>query len=228
MKTLFNSANRTPHIMMAQKLSRLVQYLGTYSSQRDISDDSNMIDSAFGVVTRILPVTRFDGIAEMERIANDIEETKVIGPSNVWNEMFGIFYELGLNAVQHSQSAAGCYVVSEYTTVMPNGIVYAVGVADNGIGIPASLRRNPNYAHITSDADCIARATELQVTGTGELQRGLGLDHIMRVVKKLRGNFALISGMGYLNVVNGLMDNKDNVNSTDHIQGTVAVVTLSV
>ena len=187
-----------------------------------------MIDDAFGIVTQILPITRFDSVDDVESLANVIELTKPIGPANVWNEMSGIFYELALNGVQHSQSAAGCYVVLEYATVAPSTNVYAVGVADCGIGIPASLRQNPDFAHIMDDAEAIAHATELNVTGTGEPTRGLGLDHVMQVVKNLRGNFVLISGTGCLNIVNGLTVNNENVSLTDRLPGTVAVVTFSV
>ena len=227
MNYLLNSTNRTPHLIVAHKLSQLVSFLATDSLQHGISNESNVIDGAFGVVTEVLPITRFDSIDDIERLANVIELTRAIGPSNVWNEMPGIFYELALNAVQHSQSVAGCYVVLEYATVAPSGILYAVGVADNGIGIPTSLRQNPDLTHILSDAEAIAHATELHVTSTGEPQRGLGLDHIMQVVKRFRGNFVLISGVGYVNIVNGLMINRENVSSTDCLLGTVAVVTLS-
>lgn len=228
MNDLFDSSNSTPHLIVAHKLSQLVSSLSSDSLPSEISDASSMIDEALGDVTVVLPIKRFDSVDDIECIANSIESTRVIGPSNVWNEMPGIFYELALNAVQHSQSAAGCYVVLEYAEVAPSGIIYVVGVADNGIGIPASLRKNPDFAHILSDAETIAHATELNVTGTGEPERGLGLDHIMQVVKTFRGNFVLISGMGYLNIVNGLMINKENVSLTDCLEGTVAVVTLSV
>ena len=180
------------------------------------------------VVTQELPITRFDSIDDIERLANIMEISRVTGPSNVWSEMPGIFYELALNAVQHSMSAAGCYAILAYATVAPTGIVYAVGVADGGIGIPASLRRNLGLLHKTSDAESIAYATELHVTGTGEQERGVGLDHIMQVVKRNSGNFVLISAMGYVNIVNGLMVNKEDVSSTDSLPGTVTVVTLSV
>ncbi len=228
MNDLFDASNGTPHLIVAHKLCQLVSSLSSHSLPRDISDTSSLINDELGDVTAVLPITRFDSIDDIERLANDIELTRAVGPSNVWNEMPGIFYELALNAVQHSQSAAGCYVVLEYAAIAPSGIIYVVGVADNGIGIPASLRKNPDLAHIRSDAEAIAHATELNVTGTGEPERGLGLDHIMQVVKTFRGNFVLISGMGYLNIVNGLVINKENVNPTDCLPGTVAIVTLSV
>ena len=228
MNDLFNSPNRTFHLIVAHKLSQMVASLATASLLCGMSDASSVIDDAFGILTQILPITRFDSIDDVESLANVIERTNPIGPANVWNEMSGIFYELALNGVQHSQSAAGCYVVLEYATVEPSTIVYAVGVADCGIGIPASLRQNPDFAHIMDDAAAIAHATELNVTGTGEPTRGLGLDHVMRVVKNLRGNFVLISGTGCLNIVNGLTVDNENVSLTDRLPGTVAVVTFSV
>ena len=228
MNNLHNLSNRSLHLIVARKLSQLVSSLATDSVPCEISSSSGTADDALGVVTQVMPITRFDSIDDVEHLANVIEITRVAGPSNVWSEMSGIFHELALNAVQHSMSAAGCYVVLAYATVAPTGIVYAVGVADGGIGIPASLRKNPDLPHILSDAESIAYATELHVTGTGEPKRGVGLDHVMQVVKRNGGNFVLISAMGYVNIVNGLIVDKENVSSTDSLSGTVTVVTLSV
>ena len=228
MDHLLNSSSRGLHLIVAHKLSQLVSSLAPDSLPCEFRGSSDITDDALGVFTQVLPITRFDSSDDVEHLANVIEITRVAGPSNVWSEMSGIFYELALNAVQHSMSAAGCYAVLAYTTVAPTGIVYAVGVADGGIGIPASLRRNLGSLHIRSDAESIAYATELHVTGTGEPERGVGLDHIMQVVKRNGGNFVLISAMGYVNIVNGLMANKEDVSSTDSLPGTVTVVTLSI
>ena len=228
MKNIYNSFNRNLHHVLARKLCQLVSSLATDSLLCESRGSSDIIDDAHGVVTQVLPITRFDTTDEIEELANFIEITRAAGPSNVWNEMSGIFHELALNAVQHSMSAAGCYAVLAYATTEPAGIVYTVGVADCGIGIPASLRKNSDLSHIASDAESIAYATELHVTGTGEPERGLGLDHVMQVVKGNGGNFVLISGMGYINVVNGLIVDKEDVSSTDSLSGTVTVVTLSV
>lgn len=106
-------------------------------------------------------------------------------------------------------------------------VAHVRGVADLGIGIPASLRRNPHFAHVQNDADAIVLATELHITGTGEAHRGIGLDHIMNVVKDWRGDCSIISGSGYLNIRNGIEVEKGNRNATDRISVTVAVVTLT-
>ena len=227
MDNLLNSSSRGLHLIVAHKLSQLVSSLATDSLPSDTICSSGVTWDAL-VVTQELPITRFDSTDDIERLANIIKISRVTGPSNVWSEMPGIFYELALNAVQHSMSAAGCYAILAYATVAPTGIVYAVGVADGGIGIPASLRRNLGLLHKPSDAESIAYATELHVTGTGEQERGVGLDHIMQVVKRNGGNFILISAMGYVNIVNGLMVNKEDVSSTDSLPSTVTVVTLSV
>ena len=227
MDNLLNSSSRGLHLIVAHKLSQLVSSLATDSLPSDTICSSGVTWDAL-VVTQELPITRFDSTDDIERLANIIKISRVTGPSNVWSEMPGIFYELALNAVQHSMSAAECYAILAYATVAPTGIVYAVGVADGGIGIPASLRRNLGLLHKPSDAESIAYATELHVTGTGEQERGVGLDHIMQVVKRNGGNFILISAMGYVNIVNGLMVNKEDVSSTDSLPSTVTVVTLSV
>ncbi len=79
-----------------------------------------------------------------------------------------------------------------------------------------------------NDADAIALATELHVTGTGEAHRGIGLDHVMGVVKNLGGNLTIISAGGSLEVKTGGGIIKGNLAESDRIAGTVAVVTISV
>jgi signal transduction histidine kinase len=226
--TIFGPHDLTPHLVMANKLSRLVWLKASDSALYEFRSDGSALGDGYNVATQILPITRFGSIDDVERLANDVELMPAVGPANVRDEMPGIFYELALNAVQHSQSAVGYYVILELSTDVAGEIVYAIGVADCGIGIPASLRENPDFEDILNDADAIARATELNVTGTGEAERGLGLDHIMNVVQRFGGNCVIISGGGYLNVTNGLEIVKGNLNSADRIPGTVVVVTLSV
>ena len=132
-----------------------------------------------------------------------------------------------MNAVEHSQWAAGYYVIRAGSSVV-GGIEHTVGIADCGIGIPASLRRNPAYADVLNDADAIALATELHVTGTGETHRGIGLDHVLSVVKSLNGNLTVNSAGGSLEVVTDAGIIKGSLEGSDRVAGTVAVVTISV
>ena len=172
------------------------------------------------------PITLFESVDDVERIANSLELSSGAGLSAALVEMVGVFYELALNAVEHSQWAVGYYVIRAGSTF--RGLEHTVGIADCGIGIPASLRRNPDFADVLNDADAIALATELHVTGTGEAHRGIGLDHVLGVVKRLGGNLTIVSAGGSLELKGGDGIIKCNLERSERLAGTVAVVTVSV
>ncbi len=222
---VFDSQNLAPHLVMARRLTRLVKLQASNSALCECRNDAGILGDGFASVKAVLPITRFDTVDDVERIANLLELAPGDGPANVRDEMPGIFYELALNAVQHAQSGMGCYAVAMYGTDVSQGIVYAVGVADCGIGIPASLRGNPDFAAIANDAEVIVHATELHVTGTGEVERGLGLDHVMGVMQSFGGNCVIIAGGGYMNVTNGSEIAKGTL---DYVPGTVVVATIHV
>ena len=180
------------------------------------------------VVEQLLPITRFDNVEDVEDLANKVEGGTPVGPANLQGEISGIFYELALNAVQHSGSAIGEYAVLECAVTTQDEILYALGVADRGIGIPASLRLNPEYAFADSDAGAIALATQLHVTGTGDSRRGLGLDHVVQVVRGFRGSLFIASGGGYWNLKKGVETEIGSLNLTDRLSGTVVAVIVSV
>jgi hypothetical protein len=52
---------------------------------------------------------------------------------------------------------------------------FICGVADGGIGIRESLRKNPEFRFLSTDAHAIDLALEERVSGTGERNRGIGL-----------------------------------------------------
>ena len=176
----------------------------------------------------IPPITRFESVDDVERIANNLELASGAGLTATLVEMVGVFYELALNAVEHSQWAAGYYVIRAGSGGIVGGVEHTVGIADCGIGIPASLRQNPAFADVLNDADAIALATELHVTGTGEAHRGIGLDHVMGVVKSWNGSLTIISTGGSLEVEPGGGIIKGSLKGSNRVAGTVAVVTLSI
>lgn len=227
MDGIFDIPKRTLHLDMARRLMRLVALRSSGDDLSELSGDPGLPGGEFGTVVQVLPLTRFGSVADVERIADDLELAVGHRPAGTHEEMYGVFYELALNAVQHSQSAMGRYVILERGADTRDGVAHVLGVADLGIGIPASLRRNPHFSHVQNDADAIALATELHITGTGEAHRGIGLDHVINVVKDWRGDCSIISGSGYLNIRNGIEVEKGNLNSADRISGTVAVVTLT-
>ena len=89
----------------------------------------------------IPPITRFQSVDDVEQIANNLELESGPGLTGTLVEMVGVFYELALNAVEHSEWAAGYYIIRAHSRIA-GGIQHTVGIADCGIGIPDSLRRN--------------------------------------------------------------------------------------
>ena len=231
------SNNLTDHRMgrrlrrMAGCMRRLTEELPETNSetewlmQSDLRDDIDLPDIV------VLPVTRFRTEEEAnvlwERTSHGLIDCNV-GPSNTCQEIDGIFEELVLNAAQHSFSSIGCSATVECFT-SEEEIVFIVGVVDAGIGIPKSLRRNPEYEPISYDEDAISRAMEIDVTGTME-PRGVGLYHVTERVRAYRGELAIISGGGYLMVEEGNAPILGDLEELGHppYEGTIAIVSIPI
>ena len=215
-------------LRVAHALMALFSHRGNGNASDDVIAALSSVAGDSVNVAQILPPEQFHSVDDVERIANDLELAAGHGPGGTHDEMYGVFYELALNAVQHSQSAVGCYAILEHSTDADGGVTHILGVADCGIGILASLQQNPAFADVQNDADAIALSTELHITGTGDRHRGLGLDYVMNVVKDWGGDLCVISGEGYLNVKDGTETTGGNLNSEERISGTVVVVTLRI
>lgn len=179
----------------------------------------------------LLPVTEFvkehEANSLWEHLALNLINSGV-GPGNARSDVDGIFEELALNAAQHSRSPLPCRATLE-CFLSGDEILYIVGIADAGIGIPASLRGNPEYAYIENDADAISRATEQDVTGTTQL-RGAGLHHVTERVRAYRGELTIISGAGFLMVKDGgepILSSLDALDLPPY-DGTIALVSLPI
>lgn len=228
MTSIFDSENLLPYLKAAQSFTKLVALRSSSDALPDLSGEGGLLGDEFGAVTPALPLTRFGSVEDVERLANDLELVAFSGPIRTHEEMYGVFYELALNAVQHSESAVGCDAIVAQGVDAAGHVLHLLGVADCGIGIRATLIRNPDFAHVASDADAIALATELHVTGTGDSSRGLGLDHVMNVVRIWRCNCIIISGSGYLNIVDGVVSTQGNLDAGASVNGTVVAITLSM
>ena len=179
----------------------------------------------------LLPVTGFNTEDEAnslwERVALNLINDG-IGPSNARTDVDGLFEELALNAAQHSRSTLPCRATLE-CFVSDDEIVYVIGVNDAGVGIPASLRNNPEYEGILDDTEAIARAAEQDVSGTTQ-QRGAGLYHVTERVQAYRGELAIISGDGFLMVRDGgepILGSLQSLDSSPY-GGTIALVSLPI
>jgi anti-sigma regulatory factor (Ser/Thr protein kinase) len=69
-----------------------------------------------------------------------------------------------------------------------------VGVADDGAGLAATLRRNPQHLPLTSDLEAIHLAVQRGTSASGEPTRGHGLSHVLALVARQAGTVQIRSG----------------------------------
>jgi len=149
----------------------------------------------------VLPLTRFQSQSDVERIANDVQErlgSSGLGAANLHPLVSEAFAELGLNAVEHSQSAIGSFGFVQFYE-FAEGQRFVCGVGDGGIGIRASLARNPQFANrVPYDWVAIELAVRERVSGTGSNTRGIGLYGVSEDMRKPGRSLILHSGVGSL------------------------------
>lgn len=101
--------------------------------------------------------------------------------------------ELMINVFDHSESPKGCYVCAQsYEQAQKIRLC----IADFGIGILASLRKNKEFAGLHSDYEAIMTAVKEGVTSRSTRFAGYGLTHINRFIKVNEGKMYILSGNG--------------------------------
>ena len=149
----------------------------------------------------VMPLSRFSHEAEVDRLANEATErlrVSAMGAANLYPVVAEVFAELALNAVQHSESPIGALgLVQFYEYAAASRFVCAV--ADGGIGIRASLQRNPELRRRASyDWTAIEVAVEEGVSGTGSQRRGIGLFGVVEEMRHPGRQLIMHSGKGML------------------------------
>jgi hypothetical protein len=107
--------------------------------------------------------------------------------------------EMIYNALGHSRSCVGCFVVGQ---AFPLDGFVDVSILDLGITILGHLRQNPPYAHIGDDSEAIKRSFEEGVTGTpvgstnllGQPNSGVGLTELVSFCDSGGGVISVVSG----------------------------------
>lgn len=106
--------------------------------------------------------------------------------------------ELGRNVVEHAESPIGAFgFVQSYE--FGEGQRFVCGVADGGIGIRASLERNPALRpRVPYVWAAVELAVRERVTGTGDQTRGIGLYGVAEDMRKPGRQLIPHSGIGSL------------------------------
>ncbi len=149
----------------------------------------------------VLPLTRFERQEDVERIANEVLDrlsSSGLGAANLHPLVSEVFAELALNAVEHAESPICAFGFVQFYE-FSEGQRFVCGVADGGIGIRASLERNPALrSRVPYDWAAIELAVRERVTGTGDQTRGIGLYGVAEDMRKPGRHLILHSGIGSL------------------------------
>lgn len=144
---------------------------------------------------RLLEVTPLSGPHDVEALGDRLPKlwkgkTGDPGKNRALHFAFG---ELSDNATSHSGGSPIFVAAQRYSgSTSPRPARLELAVADAGVGIPAHLRMNPTYAHVTEDKEAILLALQPGVSGT-RYRRGYGFHDVMRHMK--------VAGSGELTVI---------------------------
>ena len=135
-------------------------------------------------VRPMVPCTHFTNESDIDNLAERMEAqflTELAGYASLLQTCHEIFSELAANVVYHAESDGGYVLAQQYN--YSSGPVVEIAVADCGIGIRASLQKNPSHSMISSDLQAIERSLLEGVSSLKDSHRGYGLHHVTDDVK---------------------------------------------
>lgn len=188
-------------------------------------DDRGIPDQ--GRAQIVLPLTLFKTETEVEELANDALDSlgrAGLGAANIHPLVSEVFAELALNAVQHSESPVGAYGFIQFYQ-FEQGRRFVCAVADGGIGIRASLERNPQLrSRVPYDWVAIELALRERVSGTGIGTRGIGLYGVAEDMRRQGRQLIIHSGLGMLATTE---DAESQSQRTTLFPGTLAYASIA-
>jgi hypothetical protein len=149
----------------------------------------------------VLPIKSLGGEFEVDTVSNQVLERlqdSHLGSANLYPVVSEVFAELALNAVQHSDSSIAAFGLIQFYQ-SESGRRFICAVADGGIGIRASLEKNPGLRQrVPYEWNAIDLALEEGVSGTGSPSRGIGLFGVADEMSKPGRQLIIHSGNGLL------------------------------
>jgi len=142
------------------------------------------------------PVSEFTTADECHRIARELTDAVAATCKTdkvARNAIRICFEELAENVIQHADAPMGGFAAAQGWRKRP---AIEIGIVDLGIGIRASLTKNPDFADIADDVDAIETALRPRVSSTPERNAGIGL-FITKLLLRENGGVLLVrSGRG--------------------------------
>ncbi|MEE8169054.1 MAG: hypothetical protein V3T70_00770 [Phycisphaerae bacterium] len=174
----------------------------------------------------VLPITHFETTADASDVTNtafDRLQSAHLGAVNLTSVVTELFSELALNAAQHSESAVGAFGCVQFFE-FKRGPRFTCTVADGGIGVFASLRRNEALrSRVSYDWGALELAVRERVSGTGDPHRGIGLYGVSEDVRRPNRSLLLHSGLGSLEIKEDL---QSSAKRTRLYPGTLAFLSI--
>jgi hypothetical protein len=155
---------------------------------------------------RLIEVRQMQGSADVALFGSDVYKLVALHATNsvaaVFHTMLG---ELLTNTVDHAVSRVGAFGAAQVHSGVRSGRPgVEVAIADAGVGILQSLRRNPDYAGIVDCAEGIRTALRRGVSSeVGDPNRGNGLSRVTHQLRAHRARLVLRSGDGLARVSPG-------------------------
>ena len=150
----------------------------------------------------ILPLTRLRTVSQVENLGDAVDDSLIssnLSSRNLYSDVNMVFGELGNNAVEHADSPIDAYGFVQYVASERQPRFVCI-IADGGIGIRASLQKNPDHeGHALTDQAAIEYATYENISVHGNT-RGLGLAQIVEFVLPPNRELNITSGNGFLHV----------------------------
>jgi anti-sigma regulatory factor (Ser/Thr protein kinase) len=150
---------------------------------------------ARGANPMLLEVTQITSGAELPEVLDRIIKALKSRLDYTKAEAFDaatVVSEVCQNSFDHNERTTGFVAMQVYRGRNP---FVEIAVADCGVGLRDTLRRNPKYASLTSDGEAIREATRLGASQYHEdPTRGTGLYHLLESAYRHEGGVHLRSG----------------------------------
>lgn len=133
--------------------------------------------------------------------------------------MYFCLSELADNVFYHADTGLGGFAVAQHWRTKK---MFEIAIADLGVGILSSLRKNPDYADVNDDLTAIEAAIRPRVTSTPERNSGIGLFVTERLLAANGGQLLVRSGYGAM--LRGAAE-ADMIRA-DHMPGTLVAIRI--
>ena len=176
--------------------------------------------------TPMIPCTHFTSLEAIEDISSQLAEkfdTQFRGYNSLLQSADMIFSELATNVINHAESEGGYVIAQQYRGTEQT--LVEIAIADSGIGIRDSLRRNPNNSYIKKDTEAIKLALKEGVSSMIDSNRGYGLHHVTEDIKiNDTRKMAIRSGTGIITLYgDGRIDEDERL---PEFPGTIVEVVI--